>query len=130
MSELEGTPQPIEIPLSESTLVRKVQAKDAKEEIAAPNTGASKIRTFEQKLSSGRHEDNWTRTPNSPGTGAIHVKSFHCKFSEESLAHVDQQINEWLDAHPQYEVKLVTTSHGEWKGKFGAEPCLVVQVWV
>lgn len=92
--------------------------------------GSSKIRTFDQKLFTGKHEDSWDRTPNANGSGAIHVRSFHCKFNEDSLAHLDQQINEWLDAHPQYEVKLVTTSHGEWKGKFGIEPCLVVQVWV
>lgn len=90
----------------------------------------SKIRTFDQKLFTGKHEDSWDRTPNANKTGAIHVRSFHCKFNEDSLAHLDQQINEWLDAHPQYEVKLVTTSHGEWKGKLGVEPCLVVQVWV
>ncbi len=89
-----------------------------------------KIRAFSQKLFEGRHEDNWNRTPNSPGTGAIHVRSFHCKFNEDSLAHLDQQINEWLDSHPQYEVKFVTTCHGEWKSKFGIEPCLIVQVWV
>jgi len=90
---------------------------------------ASKIRTFEQKLSAARHEDNWSRTPNSTGTGAIHVKSFHCKLTGDSLDFLDQQINEWLDAHPQYEVKLVTTSIGTWTGKL-KEPNLIVNVWV
>lgn len=90
---------------------------------------ASKIRAFEQKLS-GRHEDKgWNRTPNSPGTGAIHVKSFHCKLNAESLEFLDQQVNEWLDAHPQYEVKMVTSSVGDWTGKT-REPNLVLQVWV
>lgn len=89
----------------------------------------SKIRTFEQKLRSIRHEDNWNRTPNSTGTGAIHVKSFHCKLTGDSLDFIDQQINEWLDAHPQYEVKLVTTSIGIWTGKL-KEPNLIVNVWV
>ncbi len=99
--------------------------------VQASNEGKPpKIRAFTQKLFEGKHEDNWNRTPNAPGTGAIHVRSFHCKFNEDSLAHLDQQINEWLDSHPQYEVKLVTTCHGEWKSKFGIEPCLVVQVWV
>lgn len=88
-----------------------------------------KIRTFEQKLRSGRHEDNWNRTPNSTGSGAIHVKSFHCKLTGDSLDFLDQQINEWLDAHPQYEVKLVTTSIGTWTGKL-KEPNLIVNVWV
>jgi len=90
---------------------------------------SSKIRTFEQKLAGGRHEDQWDRSPNVTGTGAIHVKSFHCKLNEESLHHLDQQINEWLDAHPQYEVKFVTSTVGEWRGKT-TEPNLLVQVWV
>lgn len=88
-----------------------------------------KIRTFEQKLRSLRHEDTWSRTPNANGTGAIHVKSFHCKLTGDSLEFIDQQINEWLDAHPQYEVKTVTTSIGTWTGKL-KEPNLIVNVWV
>lgn len=93
------------------------------------NDPATKIRTFEQTLRTGRHEDKWNRTPNSTGTGAIHVKSFHCKLTGDSLSFLDQQINEWLDAHPQYEVKLVTTSIGTWTGKL-KEPNLIVNVWV
>ena len=88
-----------------------------------------KIRSFEQKLGAGRHEDNWDRSPNVTGTGAIHVKSFHCRLTGDSLEYLDQQINEWLDRHPQYEVKLVTTSVGTWSGKL-KEPNLVVNVWV
>lgn len=92
-------------------------------------SGSSKIHVFEQTLISGKHEDKWNRSPNATGTGAIHVRSFHAKMTEESLHNLDRQINEWLDAHPQYEVKLVTTSIGEWKGKM-KEPNLIVQVWV
>ncbi len=107
---------------------------DMSEPIAQPKIQqgpqpVSKIRTFEQKLSSGKHEDTWNRTPNVTGTGAIHVKSFHCKLTGDSLDFLDQQINEWLDAHPQYEVKLVTTAIGTWTGKL-KEPNLIVNVWV
>jgi hypothetical protein len=88
-----------------------------------------KIRAFDQKLGGANHEDNWKRTPNVTGTGAIHVKSFHCKLTGDSLEFLDRQVNEWLDAHPQYEVKQVTTSVGEWSGKM-KEPALIVNVWV
>lgn len=92
--------------------------------------GASKIRAFDQRLGgTTRHEDNWNRTPNVTGTGAIHVKSFHGRLTGESLEFLDKQINEWLDAHPQYEVKFVTSTVGEWMGKL-KEPNLIVQVWV
>jgi len=96
---------------------------------ASSSSAPSKIRTFEQKLRSIRHEDNWNRTPNSNGTGAIHCKSFHCKLTGDSLEFLDQQINEWLDAHPQYEVKFVTSSIGTWSGKV-KEPSLIMNVWV
>jgi hypothetical protein len=97
---------------------------------AAPAPPASsKIRAFDQALGNRRHEDNWNRSPNVTGTGAIHVKSFHCKLTGDSLDFLDEQINEWLDAHPQYEVKFVTTSVGEWSGK-AKEPNLIVNVWV
>jgi hypothetical protein len=95
----------------------------------AKSDAPPKIRTFQQKLGGGKHEDNWNRTPNVTGTGAIHVKSFHCKLTGDSLDFLDQQVNEWLDAHPQYEVKLVTTGIGTWTAKV-KEPHLIVNVWV
>jgi hypothetical protein len=88
-----------------------------------------KIQVFEQRMGGRKHEEAWARSPNVTGTGAIHVKSFHCKLNDDSLVFLDQQINEWLDAHPQYEVKFVTTSVGEWQGKM-REPQMIVQVWV
>jgi hypothetical protein len=89
-----------------------------------------RIRAFDQKIGVGvRHEDNWARTPNVTGTGAIHVKSFHCKLTGESLEFLDRQINEWLDAHPQYEVKFVSSTVGDWTGKL-KEPNLIIQLWV
>jgi hypothetical protein len=89
---------------------------------------ASKIHTFEQNLGR-RHEDSWERSPNVTGSGAIHCKSFHCKLTGDSLEFLDQQINEWLDKHPQYEVKMVTSSIGTWTGKL-KEPNLIMTVWV
>lgn len=99
---------------------------------SSPTTGEvpkPKITTFEQRLSAKRHEDQWERSPNATGTGAIHVKSFHCRLTGDSLEFLDRQINEWLDAHPQYEVKMVTSSMGTWSGKL-KEPNLIVNVWV
>jgi hypothetical protein len=87
---------------------------------------SKKIRAIERDR---RHEDKWARTPNTTGTGAIHVKSFHCKLTDDALAYMDQTINEWLDAHPQYEVKFVNSTVGVLTGKL-KEPNLVCQVWV
>lgn len=91
----------------------------------------SKIQIFEQKMGAqaGHHEDKWKRKTNLTGAGATHVRSFHCKLTSESLELMDQAINQWLDNHPDYEVKQVTTSIGEWTSKL-KEPHLIVNVWV
>jgi hypothetical protein len=91
----------------------------------------TKIQAFEQKLGASRkHEETWSRTPNSTGTGAIHVKTFHCKLNDDAISFLDQQVNEWLDGHPQYEVKNISTAVGDWTGKLGKEAHLIVSVWV
>jgi hypothetical protein len=96
--------------------------------VAAEETARSNRRI--QRFGDGtRHEEKWSRTPNSPGTGAIHVKTFISKLRLDAIEHMDQQINEWLDAHPQYEVKFVTSSTGTLVGKIN-EPALFLNVWV
>lgn len=89
-----------------------------------------KIQAFQQALGAKRHEDQWKRSPNATGTGAIHCKSFHSKLSDDALSFLDEQVNQWLDSHPQYEVKFVSTSVGDFTGKLGKEPHLIMQVWV
>ena len=97
---------------------------------AAPQEPQHKIKTFDQKLSSNHHDESkWKRQPSASGTGAVHVRSFHCKLTGDSLEFLDDQINQWLDEHPNYEVKQVTTTVGEWSGKL-KEPALIVNVWV
>lgn len=97
--------------------------------VGAPTEAKPKIQAFSQVMGAKKAGEDWKRKTNTTGTGATHVKSFHCKLNAESLDYMDQQINEWLDAHPDYEVKLVSTSVGEWTGKI-KEPALVVSVWV
>jgi hypothetical protein len=76
-----------------------------------------------------KHEEEWRRTPNTTGSGAIHVRTFHAKLTDDALVYMDRLINEWLDAHPQYEVKFVNASIGVLTGKI-KEPHLICQVWV
>jgi hypothetical protein len=91
---------------------------------------APKIRAFDQKLAGGgRNDEKWARNPTLTGNGATHCKSFHCKLTGESLEFLDKQINDWLDAHPQVEVKFVTSTVGEWSGKL-KEPNLIIQLWL
>jgi hypothetical protein len=115
------------VPISDDSVVAS-GARLGRSPSTTPSQGGSKIRSFTQQLGEA-HEEKWSRTPNTTGTGAIHVKSFHCKLTGDSLKYLDEQINEWLDGHPQYEVKSVTTSIGLWTGKL-KEPNLIVNVWV
>jgi hypothetical protein len=71
----------------------------------------------------------WKRKPNADGKGSTHVKSFHCRLNTEAMEIMDGQINQWLEEHPELEVKLVNTTVGEWQGKI-KEPALIVQIWV
>lgn len=88
--------------------------------------GSSKIRTFETRKP---HVDHWQRTPNVTNAGAIHVKTFVTKLRLDAINHLDHQINEWLDNHPEYEVKFVSQSIGKLVGK-NTEDALFVSVWV
>lgn len=75
------------------------------------------------------HQDrNYKRKPYADGKGACRVKSFHAKYSEQGLEHMDDMINDWLEAHPEFEVKFVTTTVHVFEGKI-REPAMVLNVW-
>lgn len=87
----------------------------------------SKIRAFGVKAAiTSKHE--YARKPAVTGRGACRVRSFHARLSDEGLTFMDEKINEWLDHHPEIEVKLVTSSTAVFEGKI-REPALVLNVW-
>lgn len=88
--------------------------------------GSDKIRTFDTRKP---HVAHWKRTPNVTNAGAIHVKTFVTKLRLDAIEHMDQQINDWLDNHPEYEIKFVSQSIGKLVGK-NTEDALFVSVWV
>src|ERR1043165_928937 len=51
-----------------------------------PAVAAGKITAFGKER---RHEDSWARTPNTTGNGAIHVKTFHCKLTDDAIQYMD-----------------------------------------
>lgn len=87
----------------------------------------SKIRAF---ATGGVHGSAHTfkRLPNVTGHGAIRVRSFHGRLSDEGMDFLDNKINEFLDGHPEIEVKFVTTNIGTFEGKI-REPALIINVW-
>jgi len=86
----------------------------------------SKIKAFGPEYAKKEHA--WKRTPHRDGKGAIRVKSFHGKYSDQGMEHLDDVINEWLDNHPEVEVKFVTSTVNVFEGKI-REPALVLNVW-
>lgn len=76
----------------------------------------------------GHKEHQWKRQTNVTGQGACRVRSFHGKYSDQGLEYLDNSINEWLDAHPEIEVKFVTSTVMTFEGKI-REPALVLNVW-
>jgi len=96
------------------------------DEATSSIVGSTKIRTFDTRKP---HVDQWKRTPNVTGSGAIHVKTFVTKLRLDAINHLDDQINQWLDNHPEYEVKFVSQSIGKLVGK-NTEDAMFTSVWV
>jgi len=63
-----------------------------------------------------------------PGKGARRVRIFHCKLSEGATTHLGEQVNGWLESHPEIEIKFATTTVGVWEGKH-SEPNLILTVF-
>lgn len=87
---------------------------------------SKKIMAFGTDVQHKKH--NWKRQTTKDGKGAIRMKSFHSKYSEQGLEYLDNAINEWLDSNPDIEVKFVTPTVFTFEGKI-REPALVLNIW-
>ena len=115
---LEDQPQPL---LPDPALLRDVPIESTEGPV-----GLKKITAFGSDKS---EETEWVQRPNTTGTDAKHLRTFHSKLTDDALIYLDTQVNEWLDEHPEYEVKIVSTTIGTFTGKT-KEPHLICQVWV
>ncbi len=75
-------------------------------------------------------ESRWKRPLNKDGAGATHVRTFVGSLSQQGLEYLDRHINEWLDTHPDAEVKFATLQVGDMPTATGREPALIAQVWI
>ncbi|MGH7179563.1 MAG: hypothetical protein ACREJC_19465 [Tepidisphaeraceae bacterium] len=87
---------------------------------------SKKIKAFGPE--SHRREHHWKRQAQVTGQGAVRVRSFHGKYSDQGMEYLDEAINEWLDNHPEVEVKFVTSTVAVFEGKI-REPALVLNLW-
>jgi hypothetical protein len=70
----------------------------------------------------------YKRPTNLNKNGAVRMRTFHCRLSEQGVEYLDQTVNDWLEQHPDIEVKFTTSSVGMWDGKL-KEPTLILNVW-
>jgi hypothetical protein len=111
--------RPASVPMDDSAPLSIVEdLSDASEAIAQFRT------TIKQQST----EREFKRVPNHSGTGACRVRSFHGRLSDDGMQRFDDRVNDWLDAHPNIEVKNVTTTIGTWDGKT-KEQAIVVNIW-
>jgi hypothetical protein len=71
---------------------------------------------------------SYKRPTNLDKSGAVRMRTFHCRLSEQGVEYLDQTINDWLEGHPDVEVKFTTSTVGLWDGKL-KEPTLILNVW-
>jgi len=60
--------------------------------------------------------------------GATRCRTFHAKLAAGAIVYLDDQINEWIDGHPEVFIKTVSTTVGLFEGKH-AEPHLMVTIF-
>ena len=92
--------------------------------------GSSLIRSFSTGSTlAGSHDDTRYKRPLAePNLPATRVRTFHGKLTEAGVAHMDEQINDWLEAHPDIYIKNTTSSIGMFEGKT-KEPHVVLTLF-
>ncbi|HZN66576.1 MAG TPA: hypothetical protein VFB66_14905 [Tepidisphaeraceae bacterium] len=98
---------------------------------AATVTGISPGSKIKISAGGDKHTYNKFKRPVSASTGhgATRVRTFHGRLSDDGLAYTDDKINEWLDSHPEIEVKHVNCFVGPLEGKVTGEQGLIVVIW-
>jgi len=92
--------------------------------------GKSKIHGFGHSKPMDSVESRWKRPLQKSGTGATHVRTFAGSLTQHGLEFLDRHINEWLDSHPDAEVKFASLQVGDMPTATGREPALIAQVWI
>ncbi len=85
------------------------------------------IRTFGDDTGM-KHKTNFKRPLTSGSKTATRIRTFHTRLSQNAMAYMDDQINEWVDENPEIEVKFTNAVIGGVEGK-KIEPHLIVTVW-
>jgi hypothetical protein len=66
-----------------------------------------------------------TRALRDTERGATRCRTFHAKLNEKALAYMNEQINEWVDTHPEIEIKFANSTIGVFEGKHAEQNLLL-----
>jgi len=116
-------PLPAKKPMNEEPLELEAEENPAPHSAEPPR---SKIHGITSVAALAQH--SYKRPTHYNKTGAVRMRTFHCRLSEQGVEYLDQIINDWLESHPDIEVKFVTSTIGMWDGKL-KEPTLILNVW-
>ena len=112
--------EPAEVPIA---LVAEDELDQAPERPASIRAFASGVQTG----ATGTREQ-YRRGLLTGSASATRCRTFHTKLNDASFAHLNEQINEWVDAHDEIEIKFATSVIGVVEGKH-ADPHLIVTVF-
>lgn len=118
-------PPPTRMPLNDEPLAL-VEDEKPLTTATAVEPPKSKIHGITSANSLAQH--TYKRATHYNKTGAVRMRTFHCRLSEQGVEYLDQIINDWLEGHPDVEVKFCTSTIGMWDGKL-KEPTLILNVW-
>jgi len=116
-------PEPLTIALDDDT--EPATEKSSTQIRAVGGGGRSGGTTFGAPFVEGRYKRSLE--PNSPR--ATRCRTFHCKLTDSSLAHLNDMINEWVDSHDGIQLKFATNCIGVMEGKSSSDPNLFVTVF-
>jgi hypothetical protein len=94
---------------------------------AAPEAAQSAVSTVRERAAHS-HGPKFRRPLLTGSPAATRCRTFHCKLTDASIVHMDQQINEWIDGHDDVEVKFATSTVGVVEGKHN-DPHLIVTIY-
>jgi hypothetical protein len=75
-----------------------------------------------------KDERQYKRPLAGKNEGATRCRTFHAKLAAGAIVYLDDQINEWIDGHPEVFIKTVSTTVGLFEGKH-QEPHLMVTIF-
>ncbi len=95
--------------------------------VATGASGATALRAFGAAAGAAVRREEYKRPLNVSGQGATRCRLFRSKLAVAPLEHLEQSVNEWLDAN-EIEIKHVGHVIGTLEGK-RPEPNLILMVW-